>query len=123
MRTILCVIVAALCMSLTSAHAAAASAHGCNGFTGLWNSQWEGGGPVALRIKGNSGTYDWKSGTLTGSINATTFSGTYKQSDQTGEFQFTLSADGDSFDGWYMIDGTTDKVDWKATCSGSSTST
>jgi hypothetical protein len=106
-------------MALAPAIATAApSSKGCDGFTGLWTTQWTDGGPVNLTINGTSGTYDWKDGKVSGTINGSVFAGTYGQSNQSGTFQFTLSGDGNAFTGWYEIDGSTDKVDWNGTCAG-----
>lgn len=97
---------------------AAASSKGCDGFSGTWTTQWTDGGPVKLTVAGTSGTYDWQNGKVAGSINGNVYAGNYTQDNQTGTFQFTLAADGNSFTGWYMIDQTTDKVVWEGTCTG-----
>ena len=101
-----------------AAAGAAPSSKGCDGFNGVWTTQWTGGGPVMLTLSGNSGTYDWKNGKVNGTVNGNVFAGTYAQDNQTGTFQFTLSPDGNALAGWYVIDQTTDKVDWNGTCSG-----
>jgi len=99
--------------------ASSPSSNGCNGFDGTWKTHWTDGGPVILKLAGEKGTYDWKDGQVTGTVDGDTLKGTYSQNDgQTGTFKFTLSSDGNSIDGYYKVVGTTDEVKWTGTCTG-----
>ena len=88
-------------------------------WTGVWeSSQW---GTMELLQNGNTvtGTYSWDEGKIEGTVSGTTLRGTWSESpsyappDDAGDFEFTLSADGNSFSGqWrYGSDGEWDG-DW-----------
>jgi hypothetical protein len=92
-------------------------------------AQWEGTfdstfGELALTVDGDqvTGTYEYCSGTLEGTVSASALSGdwtenpdacppedTREEEATTGTFEFTLASDGQSFSGtWAFADGSTD---------------
>jgi hypothetical protein len=90
-------------------------------WTGTWDSeQW---GEMKLTQKGNTitGTYTWDEGKIEGTVSGTTLRGTWSESpsysppDDAGDFEFTLSADGNSFSGHWRY-GSEDEWDgdWTA---------
>ena len=90
-------------------------------WTGTWDSsQW---GEMKLTQNGSSvtGTYTWDEGKIEGTVSGSTLRGTWSESpsyappDNAGDFEFTLSSDGNSFSGkWrYGSDGDWDG-DWTA---------
>ena len=75
-------------------------------FAGKWKSTWDSGPlPLWLRQNGNTvvGGYDYKKGSMEGMVDGRVLTGTWSQSDGTrGTFRFTLSPDGQSFEGKWM---------------------
>lgn len=68
------------------------------GWAGGWSSDF---GRMSLQQSGSrvSGSYDFKGGRLEGILQGGTLSGTWKQTNGSGRFEFRLSADGRSFSG------------------------
>jgi len=95
---------------------AAPAAKGCSGFDGTWQSAWSEGTTI-LKIRGTAGTYDYKDGRVTGTIDGNVFSGRYAQSNGTGTFRLTLAADGASFSGSYVTSNA-ETGPWTGVCAG-----
>ena len=90
-------------------------------WAGTWDSgQW---GEMKLTQNGSTvtGTYTWDEGKIEGTVSGNTLRGTWSESpsysppDDAGDFEFTLSSDGNAFTGqWrYGSDGEWDG-DWTA---------
>jgi hypothetical protein len=86
-------------------------------WTGIWDTTW---GEMELQRAGDTvtGSYGHNDGTLKGTISDNKLKGTWRESlgsstsgkpeHDYGPFEFTMSADGNTFDGtWYYSDGTT----------------
>lgn len=70
--------------------------------TGNWSGPWKTDfGAMTLSQNGNrvTGTYEFKGGRIDGTISGNVLSGTWTQTNGSGRFEFTLSADGRSFSG------------------------
>ncbi|MGI9550123.1 MAG: hypothetical protein ACR2MT_02895 [Aurantibacter sp.] len=80
--------------------------------SGTFNTQY---GPITLRHSGGSisGTYYEGKATVSGSLNGLVLTGTWTQTNGSGDFVFTFSSDGSSFDGkWRSKNGTTWSENW-----------
>lgn len=90
-------------------------------WAGTWDSeQW---GEMKLMQKGNTvtGTYSWDEGKIEGTVSGNMLRGTWSESpsysppDDAGDFEFTLSADGNSFSGHWRYGSDDDwDGDWTA---------
>ncbi len=80
--------------------------------SGVFNTPWN---KMTLRHSGNniSGTYKYYNGKVTGTLRGLVLTGTWTQSNSSGDFIFTFSADGSSFTGkWRSKGGTTWSNGW-----------
>lgn len=109
-----------------------ASANGCDGFVGTWNTNygpmWIGGSEGAI-----NGGYEWtgagghRTDTLSGSVSGNTATGTYSQPGYydpqwaSGRFTFTLSSDGQSWSGSGTNADGSASMGWNGTCAGAPT--
>lgn len=107
-----------------------ATAAGCDGFVGTWNTNygpmWIGGSEGAI-----NGSYEWNSAygqrtdTLSGSVSGRTATGAYAQPGYpeaqwvSGRFTFTLSQDGQSWSGQGSNADGTASMGWSGTCAAS----
>ena len=80
-------------------------------FTGSWMTSWVSGEqdiPMTLAQTGSavSGTYKHNDGTIVGTVEGTTLTGTWTENngDTKGPFVFVISADGKTFSGWWAYD-------------------
>ena len=73
-------------------------------WTGTWNTSWSGGGArMHLTQNGNrvTGTFEYKGGTIDGTISGNRLTGRWTQTNGSGTIDFIMSADGNSFTGNY----------------------
>ena len=80
--------------------------------SGTFNTQY---GPIILRNSGGSitGTYYEGKATVSGSLRGLVFTGTWVQTNGSGDFVFTFSSDGSSFDGkWRSKNSTSWSENW-----------
>lgn len=90
-------------------------------WTGVWESgQW---GTMELMQSGNTvtGVYEWDDGKIEGTVSSNMLRGTWSESptyapqNDAGDFEFTLSADGNSFTGHWRYGSESDwEGDWTA---------
>jgi hypothetical protein len=87
----------------------------CNGITpnnsgdDIWTGKWDTGqwGEMTLQQNGSSvtGNYEWDSGKITGTVSGNILKGTWSESptyqpeNDAGDFEFTISSNGNSFTG------------------------
>ncbi len=85
-------------------------------WTGTWNTTFGVEGPVLTQngdvVKGTFGAYN--EGTVNGTVSGNKLSGTwsYPPSDDAGNFEWTMSADGKSFTGKYWRESPDDFTEW-----------
>ena len=99
----------------------ATSASGCQGFSGVWNTNWG-----VVTIRGTAGSYVYRgiNSTLSGTVQGRRYSGQYHQPGYpdpeyvNGEVIFTLSADGQSWAGESWNRSRTVMYPWSGTCAG-----
>lgn len=76
-------------------------------WTGNWDTRWpEGGALLSLKQDGDRvvGSYPLYSGQIEGTVDGRRLTGTWTEPDETGEFVFVLSEDGNSFMGRFGQD-------------------
>lgn len=99
----------------------AASASGCQGYTGVWNTNW-----AVVTFNGSAGSYVFRgiNSSISGTIQGRRYSGQYHQPGYpdpeytSGEVIFTLSADGQSWAGESWNRSHTVMQPWSGTCAG-----
>jgi hypothetical protein len=107
---ITCLLLVAAGCTGTSGTAPASSGAAAPTFTGKWLTTWQAGEhdiPMTLTQTGSNvaGTYEYSDGTITGTVQGTTLTGTWTENgDSKGPVVFILSADGKSFSGWWAHD-------------------
>jgi hypothetical protein len=89
----------------------------------IWTGKWESAewGTMELTQTGNSvtGIYTWDEGRIDGTVNGNVLSGTWSEApsytppDDAGDFEFSLSSDGNSFTGKWRYGSSGDwEGDW-----------
>ena len=99
----------------------ATSASGCQGYSGVWNTNWG-----VVTFNGSAGSYLFRgiNSSISGTIQGRRYSGHYHQPGfpdpeyASGEVIFTLSADGNSWSGESWNRSHTVMQPWSGTCAG-----
>lgn len=83
-------------------------------WTGVWDTTY--GNMELTQSNGNvTGTYDFAQGSIQGTVQGNKLIGTWIEGEDSGEFEFTLSTDGDSFSGGWRSDPSDDWSLWTGT--------
>jgi hypothetical protein len=89
-------------------------------WSGTWSTTY---GMMHLTQSGNqvTGTYDYNSGHITGTVSGKVLTGTWSEAptyslpNHAGEFQFTISSDGKTFSGGWRFDSSGSWTSWTGT--------
>jgi hypothetical protein len=106
-------------LAATPTPAATPTAMPSGTWTGVWDTDW--GQMVLTQSNGTvTGTYEHDQGQIQGTVQGNILTGTwseypsYAPPDDAGDFEFTLSADGNSFLGRWRYDSEGDWSEWTA---------
>lgn len=87
----------------------------CAGFTGRWSTEWG-----EMRLTNGSGTYDWRGGTVSGSVSGNVLEGSWSQTDgQHGKMRFELDPATGNFNGTWTNEAFAGGGGWTGSCRGS----